>query len=144
VLSAAFCFNGQAPWAGVIHKEHHDVLRKVLTNRKILKVGANLKFEDRWSRSLLGVGIEGFYWDTMLAAHQLDNRGGISSLDFQSFVRLGIGDYSLHLEKFKQSGVDGLNSMHKVPLTELLMYNALDALFTYRVMEEQKEEAGYD
>lgn len=144
ILSMSCSWEGKSAWSGIIDESCYPALRTLLSEKRIRKVGANLKFEDRWSRAIVGTPVVGWYWDTMLSAHLLDNRGGISSLDFQAFVRLGIPDYSSHLDKFKETDKrTGLNRLHLVRVPDLLMYGALDSLLTFRVMESQKKEMDF-
>ena len=48
------------------------------------KVAHNMKFDDRWSRRVLGTPVRNWLWCSMQAAHVLDNRRGICGLKFQA------------------------------------------------------------
>ena len=118
-----------------------EALSKVLRNPKLKKVASNLKFEERWTRAKLGYSVAGWAWDTMLAAHCLDNRSGITSIKFQAFVLLGIADYASHIEPYlKTKYSNELNRIEELDEDELLLYNGLDSLLEYKVMEKQREE----
>ena len=116
------------------------MLSKVLRNPQLEKIASNMKYEERWTRAKLGHGVTNWGWDTMLAAHMLDNRGGISSVKFQAFVHLGIGNYSSHIENYlKTDSANDLNRIHELDMKDLLMYNGLDSLLEFMVMKKQKE-----
>lgn len=109
----------------------------------IRKVASNFKFEEVWSRVQLGTRVHRWYWDTMLAAHTLDNRPEITSIKFQAALRYGLMDYASHISPFLESGKRGaneLNRIHLAPLNELLVYNAVDSLVEYRVARDQAAE----
>jgi len=123
------------------------LFRKVMGNPNIGKVAANLKMEDHWTAvAAKRVKIHGWLWDTMNAAHVLDNRKGITSLKFDVYKRYGIADYDSSISGYLQSGNEaGGNSFNRIfeaPREELLIYNAKDALFTYRLAVDQMTELG--
>lgn len=151
IVAASFCLNGQDTFAGPVDPSVYPILSKVLLNPALRKIASNLKFEERWTWAKLGHGVAGWYWDTMLTAHYLDNRGGgsedkhhgggISSIKFQAFVHFGIGDYSSHIAPFlkSSSGANGTNRILDVPMDDLLLYNGLDSLLEFMVAEKQQE-----
>lgn len=118
-----------------------ELVAKILRKRKINKIVQGLNFEYPWTKVQLGTQPHGIVWDTQLASHVLDNRKGITGLKFQSFVRWGIEDYNAAAKKYISAN-DGssFNNMLKMPIDELLEYNALDALYTYELHKEQKAE----
>ena len=78
----------------------------------------------------------------MLAAHVLDNRGGISSIKFQAFVLLGQPDYDSSIKEYLKSrdpGGYGLNRVKQAPVKPLLLYCGLDSLLEYLVAKKQKK-----
>ena len=114
-----------------------SLLRKVMMNPSIPKIGHNIKYEDNWSHELLGP-VDGWMWDTMLASHVLDNRSGITGLKFQAYVNFGMLDYSSHIEPFLQApGSNDLNRVTEAPRRDLLIYNGVDAMLTYRLAMKQ-------
>ncbi len=138
----------------LIHKDVNkcSLLRRylvqVLQHPQILKQAHNMKYEETWSRVILGTHVEGWYWDSMLAAHILDNRSGITGLKFQAYVNFGIVDYDSHIEKYLKSKEEkcgnSFNSIRKVlgspSLThDLLYYNAMDSLLEHRLAEMQQK-----
>jgi len=123
----------------------------MLSNPNIKKIAHNIKFEDTWSAIRLRQTVQGWFWDSMLAAHILDNRPGVNSLKFQTYVQQGIIDYDSEISPYLK-GVESknANSLNKVlELIEkpggkekLLTYCALDSLYTYRLAMQQREEMG--
>ena len=129
------------PWAGKAINATSDVLRS-----PIAKIACNMKFEDRWTRTNLRHRVKNWKWDTMLAAHWMDNRRGITSLKFQAFVHLGISPWNPHLEKFLKS--DSTRTPNKITqeieIRDLLIYNGLDSLLEFRVAIKQMQLTGYE
>ena len=140
IVSCAFCLDGKETWACMIDETMHRALSAVLRNKKLLKVASNIKFEERWTLAKLGHPVAGWDHDTMLEAHIQDNRRGITSLKFQAYVLLGIGDYESSVAPFlKAQGGNGLNRIRGLPPEELLLYNGLDARLEYEVMKIQRQ-----
>jgi len=124
-------------------------LVELLENPSIGKVIQNAKFELTWSEVILRCKIENIIWDTMLMAHVLDNRQGITSAKFLSYVLLGKIDYSSMTEPYLK-GIDdkNSNSLNRVlelvstvsGKQQLLEYNAYDAINEYRIWKLQELE----
>jgi uracil-DNA glycosylase family 4 len=149
IISCGLCRDGEEtiafPWAGPVK----EAMKRLLVDKTKPKVGANRKFEWRWTLAQLGVEVE---WgsdenDTVLMAHLLDNsestKGAraIASVKFQAFALLGIKDWSTRVHPYlktgdKSSGYDE-NQIHKVDLRTLLVYNGMDALVEYLLIREQ-------
>lgn len=154
IVSASFCFPGRGiennTFACMITPEIYPYLSAVLQNTKLIKVASNLKFEERWTRQKLGHGVAGWYWDTMLAAHYLDNRPGITSVKFQAYVHFGIAGYGHWVDEeieakafeVRDMGSNAMNRMDEAHPEDLLMYNGIDSFVEYMVMEKQKEAMG--
>lgn len=105
------------------------------------KIAANLKMEERWSAAKFGQPAAAWDWDTMLAAHILDNRKKTKGLKFQAFVRLGVLPYDKKIEPFLRSDDDNIfNRINDCPMPELLIYNAMDAYLEWRLAELQKKD----
>lgn len=108
------------------------------------KIASNLKFEDKWSYHLNGVRPRMWIWDTMLAAHWMDNRGKISSIKFQSYVHLGVPKYDKHIHSYlASSDQDGLNKIDEVDQESLLVYCGLDSLLEYKIAEIQMKQVNH-
>jgi hypothetical protein len=126
------------PWQGKAVRAASRVLRS-----DVPKVGANNKFEERWTRAILNHPVHNWAYDTVDSAHVLDNRRGITSLKFQSLVRLGFGRYDKTIAPLlKGEGGYGINRIKEIDTHDLLLYNGLDALVTLLVAEHQLSEFG--
>lgn len=145
IVSCSFCLNGRDTFAFEFTPTLADVLRRVLSSPRLKKVASNLKFEDRWTRRKLGLSVSNWYWDTMQAAHVIDNRPGITSVKFQSYVFFGVGDYDSHVEAYlKARNANGLNRIRELDKKTLLTYNGLDSLLEYKVMKRQQRILGFE
>lgn len=136
ILAVSFC-NGKhafaCPWSSRVERAMQKFIRSPLP-----KIAANLKFEERWTRAILGRGVRNWIWDTMIMAHILDNRRGITGLKFQSFVRLGQPYYAGAVDKYTHSTSSNTpNRLHEANIQEMLLYNGLDSLLTYRLYLRQ-------
>lgn len=128
------------PWVGSVVEAFKQFLRSPTP-----KVASNKKFEDRWCRRLLKIAPRNWDWCTMLAAHVLDNRDGISSIKFQSFVRLGQEQYDDKVGPFLKADEDGGYAQNRVrhcDPTALMLYCGLDSLLEALVADHQKKEMG--
>jgi len=127
-------------WTPAVQEMMSEFLRS-----DALKIASNLKMEERWSRKFIGHGAKRWGWDTMLAAHCLDNRPGICSLKFQSLVKMGVPIYNRHLEPYLESHGDGhYNRIQEISHKDLLTYGGLDSLLEYKLMRIQRKEMGYE
>jgi len=130
-------------------KEERLPFVKLLKNGFIKKMAHHMKFEENWTKEKLGFGVKNWYWDSMLAAHILDQRSGITSLKFQTYVQFGIMDYDSeiapYLKAVDEKNSNSLNRVLELVSTKegkkkLLKYCALDSVFEYRLAEIQMEE----
>jgi hypothetical protein len=142
IVSCAVCWNGEVtityPWLGEAIEATRELWRSPLA-----KVAANLKFEDRWTRFMLGTRIRNWYFDTMIGGHAIDSRGDTKSLKFQAFVHLGMSPYNEHIERFFESKTTMTpNRIHEISLSDLLLYNGLDALLEYELAKVQMNMIG--
>lgn len=104
----------------------------------IFKIGSNQKFEITWSMNILGVFPVNTGYDTMVGSHVIDNRRGITSIKFQSYVLLGFPEYNAHIEPFlHSSGSNTPNRINEVNMDELLTYCGIDSLVEYKVAIKQ-------
>lgn len=128
------------PWVGEAVTE-----MQVLLKSAVPKIGWNIKFEERWCRRLFGHGVKNWVWDGMLAAHVLDNRTGITGLDFQAWVQLGQPEWDRDTEvrNYKKSdNSNAPNRLRECPLPMLLKYNGLDALLEWELAQRQAKQLG--
>lgn len=109
------------------------LFKRFLANEHIKLIVHNLPMEDRWSTVIAGAKPRGWILDTMNGVHALDNRPGITGLKFVSYVRYGIAGYDDHVDKFKTSeDSNDFNRMDEVPIDEMLTYQGMDAMLTFR------------
>ena len=113
-------------------------IRTILTHQDIKKHAHNIQFEDVWTSEMLGVSVENWHWDSMIAAHIIDNRSKFTGLKFQTYVNFGYYPYDGPVGKY----IKGFpfNKMDDCPLEDLLHYGGLDALFGRMLYEPQKEQ----
>lgn len=133
-------------------RKGREPLIDILSNKNIDKMAHNMKFEHTWTLIRLKTEVQGWWWDSMIAAHILDNREGITGLKFQTFINFGVADYSSEISRYLKS-VDGTsNGLNRVmELAEsfggreqLLEYCAMDSIYQYRLATKQMELMGYD
>jgi hypothetical protein len=126
------------PWHGKAIKAAKTILQS-----SVPKIGANIKFEQRWTQKHLGCRVRNWVCDVINDAHVLDNRRRITSLAFQTFVRLGFDKYDQDVTALKtRGGGCQPNRIRSIDRRKLMLYNGLDALTTYLVAKEQAKEFG--
>lgn len=119
---------------------------------KIDKMAHNMKFEDTWTNVRLRQPVRGWYWDSMIAAHILNNQAGVSGLKFQTYVHFGVIDYSSEISPYLKSddkSANGINKIHELldsfgGRERLLTYCGMDTIYQYRLALKQMELMGYD
>ena len=140
IVSVSFCLDGKETFACMMNKKLKEPLIQILKNKRLKKIASNMKFEERWSIAKLKTKCLGWWWDTMLAAHMIDNRSKITSVKFQAFVLLGISDYDSHISPYlKASGSNELNRIYELDRDDLLLYNGMDSILEYLVCFKQRE-----
>jgi len=128
------------PWLEPAVSEMSKLLRS-----DVPKIGWNIKYEERWTRKVLGHGVRRWAWDGMLATHVLDNRPGITSLKFQSYIWFGQPLYDKEVAPYLDATRGNeQNRIRKIPLLSLLLYNGLDALFTHMIAYKQRQQMMQD
>jgi DNA polymerase len=115
---------------------------RFLASRMTRKIASNMKMEERWTRKLFGFGVANWAWDTMLAAHSLDNRTGICSIKFQALIRLGVPEYNQDIEPYLKSSKGHYNRIHEIDLKRLLLYGGFDGILEHKVAAHQRKEMG--
>jgi uracil-DNA glycosylase family 4 len=128
--------------------------RKWLHDNSKSKMAHNFKFEHSWSKNILKVDVRNWEWDSMVAAHILDNRPGITSLKFQMYVNFGVLDYSEDVKPYLRSvdednGANSINRVRQLMKTKsgrrmLMKYCALDSVYQYRLALKQMEQLNYN
>jgi len=117
-----------------------SLLRKIHTSQNIAFQAHNIKFEDSWDREILGVQAYSWNWDTMLAAHILDNRSKFTGLKFQSYINFGLEPYNKEIDKYLKAKSGHFNKVDKAPLDELLLYNGIDTKTGTNLYQKQQEQ----
>lgn len=118
---------------------------KFFRSKRTRKIASNAKFEERWTRQEFGHGVRNWGWDTMIAAHVLDNREKITSIKFQALVLLGVPTYNSHIEPYLYSDKDSpYNRIEQADVGQLLYYGGMDALLEHQVAMIQRREMGYE
>lgn len=132
-------------------KKDRQPFIRLLEDMNVSKIAANIKFEDAWAKERLKTEINNWLFDTMQAAHILDNRPGITSLKFQAYVNLGITGYDDEVSPYLRT-TGSANNINRLPeliqspqgMSKLLKYNGLDVIYEYRIAEIQMKKLNYD
>ena len=104
------------------------------------KIGFNVKYEERWSRAVVGCGVNNWVWCGMTAAHCLDSFKGVKSLDFQALILLGVSKESHDLKPYMVSdGPNEPNRLAEAPLERLLEYCSRDSMLEWHVARLQRK-----
>jgi len=126
------------PWQG----EAVEATRDFIVS-DVPKIGFSIKYETKWARKILKVTPRNWKWCGMLAAHTLDNRQGICSLEFQEFALLGFAEHKSKIKPYLEGdGSNGKNRIHELPIERLLKYNSLDSLIEWKLAEKQMQQMG--
>jgi DNA polymerase len=144
IVSTSIAINENEVFVFVMPETRRELrpLIDLLRNDSIGKMAHNMKFEEAWSVERLKQNVVNWWWDSMLAAHVLDNRQGVTGLKFQAYVQFGIIDYSSEVEPFLQAmdntnanSINKIDALLKKPggKSTLLKYNALDSIYEYRL-----------
>ena len=133
ILICGVAFNGKQSYTFNITEETLPCLKE-LYDIKTKKIAHNFKFELTWGKVKADIGETDLnYIDcTMLMSYSLKETRGIHSLDFQSFVRLGLTKIQ-EIEKYK-------NCMDECPPELAHKYCGVDCKLTYRLWEIYTEE----
>lgn len=149
IICASLSFNKNHSYAFMmptIRKERQPFI-DLLTDPKIGKIAQNFKYEHTWSQVRLNVEVQNWIWDTMLASHLFDNRPGITSLKFQTYINFGIVDYASEIAPYLQAtdnkngnALNKITDLLKIPggKEKLLRYCGLDSIYEYMLAEIQE------
>ncbi len=143
VLTASVCFGNsdgkdlQTVVFPFTNSSTYTAWREFLAN-PIHKLGANIKFETRWSTVYFQQPVVHWAWDVCVAGHIFDCQTGTASLKFLATVFFGVCGYDKMVEGFIESdGEYGENKLTQVPLQDLMTYNAIDSIMTFKVAQKQ-------
>jgi DNA polymerase I-like protein with 3'-5' exonuclease and polymerase domains len=150
IYSCSICPGGTVSFAFPWHGRAIKAVRNVLRNKKIEKLGQNIKFEERWTWKAFGHGVKNWRYDAMIGSHCLDNGGktrAVTSIKFQAYVLRGVAPWDEHVKPFLSTpgkkGGNAVNRIKQVALESLLKYNAMDSLMEYEVGQIQLARGGY-
>lgn len=139
IVCCSVCWEGKKTIAFPWHGEVIPAMKRLIRSN-LGKIASNMKHEQRWCHKIFGVGARNWVWDTMLAAHWLDNRKGITGLKFQTFVEYGLEEYNDTIEPYlKADNSNTPNRVHEVDLHKLLLYCGLDSLFEFMISKKQRQ-----
>ena len=116
---------------------------EILVDRKIKKCGHNIQFEELWTRirSPKRERVANWKQDTMLDAHILDNRTGLTGLKLQTYLQFGVAGYDDETNDFLEATYpNDLNRIFELPPKTVLKYCALDSLYTLWLAKKQDAE----
>lgn len=153
IICASICPNEYQSYAFMMPHKSKSCMRlwkEIMQTGVFKKMAHNMKFEQSWTKTVLGYSVKNWGWDSMLAAHLLDNREGVTGLKFQSFVQFGAQDYSSEISPYLQSGSKNSNDTNRIEelvktetgKQKLLMYCGLDSLYEFRLAVKQMKEVG--
>ena len=153
IVCASVAFNSTKVFAFMMPdtKLERKPFVDLLINPSVGKMAHNMKFEHAWTLNRLKVEVQNWHWDSMIAAHNLDNRSGVTGLKFQTYVNFGVIDYSSEITPYLRSdgGGNGFNKIYELLEQEggpekLLKYCALDSHYEYILAQKQMDEMNYN
>lgn len=149
IICASVCYNPIHSQVFMMpeSKKDKEIFIQFLQSPKIWKMAHNMKFENMWTEIRMRTKVMNWRWDSMLAAHLLDNRPGITGLKFQTYVNFGVVDYSSSIAAYLKSNDKDGNGFNKLVdpaiveaiKEELLIYCGLDSLYEYKLAMKQME-----
>lgn len=153
VVAASIAFNADEVYAFMMPESRRDTdsFTSILEDKKIAKIAQNMKMEDSWSYFRLNAEVRNWLHDTMLGAHTLDNRKGVTGLKFMAYVIFGIvgydDDVSAYLDGEDEEEEKGANAFNKIlelvalpgGKEKLLKYCGWDSVITFRIFQLQEE-----
>lgn len=151
IVCASFCQSPERAYAFMFTDASEAVRqawRDILVNEDIGKISHNLSFEYEWSRFHFDIDEINWAWDSMLAAHVIDNRTGICGLKFQSFINFGVVGYENLIDPYLKSVTPRdptapnriLEFIERHGEDECLIYCGIDSLLAYRLTMKQMKE----
>lgn len=113
---------------------------------------SNCKFEDTWTLVRLRAEVNYWEWDSMIAAHIIDNRQGFTGLKFQTYINFGVVDYASEVAPYLESGSKDGNAFNRIlelvqteqGMHKLLTYCAMDSIYQFRLAQLQFPKIGYN
>lgn len=147
IVSISFAIDNGASYSFPFEYPNHFSESEISEIRKkwkrflksdIYKVAQNIQFEEIWSSVIMNTPVSNWYHCTMLGAHVLDSRSGITSLDFQNYKNFGIYPYGSEIEQYKKAeNSNAFNNMTRCPIDKLLVYGGLDSKWALKNYHKQ-------
>jgi len=156
IMIASFCDSPHRVYVFLVNlrrRRQMSGIRKVLQSPFVGKTAHNMKFEQMWTYNIFGYDVYPWVWDSMQAAHILDNRVGISGLKMQTYIHFGVPDYDSdvgpYLRAVDEKDGNSVNRLEELLRTphgrqRALTYCGMDGLFNYRLALMQMEQMGID
>lgn len=152
--------DGDIAWAFQVKQDNEDIRTAffhLLDNEFIAWRVHNLQFEYLWSAFFYNTVPRNLDHDTILGLHVLNSQKR-KGLKPNVYCLFGVAGYDDSTEGYisappkeeKKHGANSFNLMDQAPLDDVLLYNGLDALFTYKIGNYINEAvrpenwAGYD
>lgn len=138
IICVSICKNNKS-YAFMINNDEDIIyeLKRIFENENIKKIAHNINFENSWTSNIFKVKINNWYWDTMICAHVLDNRSGITGLKKQIYIHFGILGYDDEVKNYIRSD-SNYNNIENIESDKLLLYCGIDSYFTYLLYRIQK------
>jgi len=122
--------------------------RAIMQNPNIKKVAHSKKFEDIWTRKIMGCRCASLDFCTQMGSHIIANKPGtlVTGLKFLGYANYGIFGYDKNIEPYLKTKPNGhlyrddFNRVMEAPLDQLLIYNAVDSLLGYWEFIRQRED----
>jgi DNA polymerase I-like protein with 3'-5' exonuclease and polymerase domains len=114
----------------------------------VKKIAHNLQYENSSQKVINGYWVNSWAWDTMLSAHILNNKKP-TGLKYCTYAEFGVIGYDASADEYMKAtpkdvklyGTNAINKIADAPILDLLMYNALDSLFTYKLFHLHRHKA---
>ena len=132
IVCVSMAWRNDLSIAFMLNEKTWPKFNDILLDRKIKKCAHNIQFEELWTRvrSLKKERVAGWKQDTMLDAHILDNRTGISGLKLQTYLHFGVAGYDDETSDFIEATYpNDTNRIFELPPKTILKYCALDSLY---------------
>lgn len=124
--------------------------KALMARSKVGKISHNMKFENDWTLEHFEVEKINWVWDSMIAAHVVDNRVGICGLKLQGFLNFGLQSWDDLIAPFLRSVNERdpsspnriLEFIDQYGPDECLIYCGIDSLVAFRLAMKQMQEIG--
>jgi uracil-DNA glycosylase family 4 len=137
-VAYAFPYQRQNHFTEDQQKHIKQLWIEYLNNEKINKVAHNINLEYSWELVGFETDTQGYYWDSMVVANQMNCTPGTRGLKHLALMYEGQKGYGSEAKSyFERKQENGLNYIHEFPLNKLLLYNGLDALLNAYIFAEQ-------